>query len=208
MANTWSCVPKSIFLPERHFPNIFLLWWFDKNSVPGSWWLIVYCPRRDNYRYYRIFEDNFRSRKAGYRQGMFADVNVTFVCGTGERIKGQCISQTELDYQKYETRKSWANYQNKVRQVHITNHRSAPCLSALQLFLSIYCWSGTDWEQMDLYDLKRTSVECHFWNTVSCSALHAHYLQCAHSQHRQTILWASGRGDQVQALMTTLHWPP
>lgn len=35
--------------------------WDDltRNSAPGSWWLIVYCLRRGNYRYYRIFEDNF-----------------------------------------------------------------------------------------------------------------------------------------------------
>lgn len=41
---------------------------------------------------------------------------------------------------------------------------------------------------------KGKSVECPLRDSVSCSALHAHYLQRAHSLHRRTNLWGSGGG--------------
>lgn len=60
-----------------------------------------------------------------------------------------------------------------------------------------YCW--TNWSKTRSGGFKfktaappvrRLSAThaCHIWNSVSCSALHTHYLQCAPSQHRQTIL--------------------
>lgn len=46
------------------------------------------------------------SRKAEYCQGMFANVNITCVSCYGRGNERPGISQTELDNEKYETRKS------------------------------------------------------------------------------------------------------
>lgn len=111
------------------------------------------------------------------------------------------------------------SYQNKVEWdqmlVSFVSETSQETLHCPLHFCSTFCVCGFvvllfyqdtfDWEQMDSYYIKRKSVGCQFWDSVSCSALHAHYLQCAHSSHRQTNLWGSGGSSSL--LMTTPHWP-
>lgn len=65
-------------------------------------------------------------------------------------------------------------------------------ISAVHVSMDLYFffYPGTmthlAWIKMDLCNIKRKkgkSIEYPFWDSVSCSALYTHYLQCAHSSH-------------------------
>ena len=89
-------------------------------------------------------------------------------------------------------------------QKHCTSWRISALLCMCYLVL-LWCQDTFAWEQMDLCNIKRKGVECQLLASVSCSALHAHYLLCAHSLHGQNNLCGSGGSSSV--LMTTPHWP-
>lgn len=80
------------------------------------------------------------------------------------------------------------------------------CARCVSGFIEVLCDYGTyHCAQVDLFNIKRKSIGCQFCDSISCSALYTHYLQCAHFSHGWTNLRGSRGSSSV--LMTTFHWP-
>lgn len=97
MANTCSHVPNQnpylspCFISQTSFYSGDL-------TAPPSGWLIVCRQCRVNYRYYRIWEDDFLSRKA--HRGMFVNINIAWVRYKRDRMRGRVLHKLSLVMQK------------------------------------------------------------------------------------------------------------